>query len=812
MPAAVCPGCSAPLTGAPSCPSCGLTLAGPTGARLWQVDQRLESLAAERTALAAERERLLAALRSGDPVAVENPFVFATGGVPAADPFAAAGPVQPRRPEAQPQSVQNTLLTLGALLLAIAGIVFAAVTYRHLGPVGRALILLLLTAAAAWAPARLKDRGLTASAEALAAVAIVLGALDAWVLQRAGVADGANGLSYAAGATALLALVTGCYALLVPLQVSRIATVVLAQLPVVLVLVRVEPSLPVVATVLAALGAVDLAVLAERRLPRDARYTAGLFGLTGLVVSVAVSIGAVSEEDAGAGFGLLAVALVLAVASIWVDDLTARAVVSGTAVPLLAVAAWATARDDLTTVQEPLVLAAVAFLAMTTAGLLPMHRRQGPVGGSLLVLGAALVTQGHGLLVAIAGPFTWLVDPWSLEADSARAAISYRDDWPGTVVTLVIVATAAVCIVTAGVLLDEVGAVVVPAGGLVALSALLLPLGQAWSYHVALVVLLVAVATMTAAAPLLRGRERWTLLGSGLGLVAITAAWSTADRNASLTVLPLLALWVAVLAVRVEVAAGVAALLGGAALAAFGADAGLSRVEVSGLLLVAPAVCVGLSYLLRLDRRVSLELASLVLAAVSIGVAASDPGWLSLVLGVNGVLALAVAIRPDRHEIGLLGGLLLSASSWVRLADADVHAPEPYVAPLAITALVFGHLRRRRGRPSSFEAYGAGLGVALVPSLLKAISDDSATRGLLLLLVCTGVVLAGAAWKLRAPLVIGGGVLVVDALNLLGPFARALPRWSLLAMAGAVLVGVGVTYEARRRDLARLRERYELLT
>jgi hypothetical protein len=96
--------------------------------------------------------------------------------------------------------------------------------------------------------------------------------------------------------------------------------------------------------------------------------------------------------------------------------------------------------------------------------------------------------------------------------------------------------------------------------------------------------------------------------------------------------------------------------------------------------------------------------------------------------------------------------------------------------------------------------------------LLKALSDDSATRGLLLLLVCVGVVLAGAMWKLRAPLVIGGSVLVIDALDLLGPFARAMPRWSLLALAGSVLVGVGVTYEARRRDLARLKEQYERLS
>ncbi|MBA2323365.1 MAG: hypothetical protein H0V92_04865, partial [Pseudonocardiales bacterium] len=184
-----CPGCGAPLTGATACPSCGLTLLGPVAARLWAVDQRLLAVSAEQSTLAAERERLLAALRSGEPIAAEDPFVFATGGQqvrPAGDPFTGQVPAAKTRPEAAPQQVQNTLLTLGALLLAVAGIVFAAVTYQKVGPAGRALILLTLTAAAALAPVRLRARGLTASAEALAGVALVLAALDAWVLRRAG--------------------------------------------------------------------------------------------------------------------------------------------------------------------------------------------------------------------------------------------------------------------------------------------------------------------------------------------------------------------------------------------------------------------------------------------------------------------------------------------------------------------------------------------------------------------------------------------------------------------------------------------------
>ena len=109
----------------------------------------------------------------------------------------------------------------------------------------------------------------------------------------------------------------------------------------------------------------------------------------------------------------------------------------------------------------------------------------------------------------------------------------------------------------------------------------------------------------------------------------------------------------------------------------------------------------------------------------------------------------------------------------------------------------------------SWEAYAAGLSLGLGPSLLKSFDDATPTRGLLLLVVAAAVVVAGVPQRLRAPLVVGGTVLTLDLLQLLAPYASALPRWLLLATVGAVLVGTGATYEQRRQDMARLRERYD---
>jgi hypothetical protein len=192
--------------------------------------------------------------------------------------------------------------------------------------------------------------------------------------------------------------------------------------------------------------------------------------------------------------------------------------------------------------------------------------------------------------------------------------------------------------------------------------------------------------------------------------------------------------------------------------------------------------------------------------------AVGDAGWLSWTLAGLGLLALAGALRPDRRRLALAGGLLLAASSWVRLAEAGVEHPEPYVVPLALVALLLGHLRRRAvPGTGSFPAYGAGLSALLLPSLVAALLGGPLWRPLVLAVVALVVVLLGARGRLQAPLLIGGAVLAADALRLLGPYAAALPRWLELALAGGLLLAVGATYEQRLRELADLRSRYAAL-
>jgi len=122
-------------------------------------------------------------------------------------------------------------------------------------------------------------------------------------------------------------------------------------------------------------------------------------------------------------------------------------------------------------------------------------------------------------------------------------------------------------------------------------------------------------------------------------------------------------------------------------------------------------------------------------------------------LAADGLLALALALRPDRRQVAVAGALLLSASSWVRLADAHISAPEPYVLLLAAVALGLGHLRRwQQPSTGSFAAYGPGLSLLLVPSLLTSLDDVTPLRAVLLLLLAlvgTVLVVLGATYEQR---------------------------------------------------------------
>ncbi|GIJ19660.1 SCO7613 C-terminal domain-containing membrane protein [Micromonospora lutea] len=134
-------------------------------------------------------------------------------------------------PEASSREVQNIPLGLGALLLGVAAVVFAVVATSSMDALVRLGILLLATVLMLLAPPVLVRRGLTSTAETIAAVGLLLVPLAGyalWAVDRIG-NGGASGAVFAGVIFAVTAAVSVGYAGWTRLRAPRFATVLAAQ-------------------------------------------------------------------------------------------------------------------------------------------------------------------------------------------------------------------------------------------------------------------------------------------------------------------------------------------------------------------------------------------------------------------------------------------------------------------------------------------------------------------------------------------------------------------------------------------------------
>ncbi|MEU1237190.1 permease [Micromonospora aurantiaca] len=182
-------------------------------------------------------------------------------------------------PEASSREVQNIPLGLGALLLGVAAVVFAAVATSSMDALARLGVLLVATALMLLAPPVLARRGLTSTAETIAAVGLLLVPLAGyalWAVDRIG--GGSSGAAFAGTIFLVTTLVALGYAYGTGLRAPRFATVLAAQ-PVLPLLAYERITGPVGwALVLTVVAVLDLAlarsaVVRERPVRRDLPVT-----------------------------------------------------------------------------------------------------------------------------------------------------------------------------------------------------------------------------------------------------------------------------------------------------------------------------------------------------------------------------------------------------------------------------------------------------------------------------------------------------------------------------------------------------------
>ncbi|MDX3093037.1 hypothetical protein PV417_00435 [Streptomyces sp. ME19-03-3] len=772
-----CPACGAhlPATAPPACPRCAVPLAGPVAEELRATDRALLRLDAERGRLLERRARLLVRLRPP-----RAPYPPAPWGPTPDVPWGA-----PARRETSPGTVRNLLLALGGVLLAVAATAFTVINWGDLGIGGRAAVLGALTLAAVGVPVLLLRRTLTATAEVVAGLGLVLLLLDAYALHRAAFAT-IGGLRWAAVALAVVGALWAAYGKALGRLVLPVPTaVVIGQLPLALWASAAESAYGLAAALLVT-AALDAAVTL-RAGGRGTRITAAVAG-TALGTAGLLTTGGLCLTAGQAGAALRAGALLLGAAAVALAVALRPALpatVSGTLSSAAALAVVGAAGGILQTGVTgdwtvPGYLACAAAVLGAAAFAVPPRLRAVAAG---LGAGAAAV-QGLALLWALPPLVVGLLTPGRWEGAHGAVAVA------GLVAAELAVAarlrrgTPYAPLAASGALVAGAVAVCVPGPPAVRL------------------VVVAALLALSARA------LAWTALVSACGLGATVVAWAFPERAATLAVLTVLlvcfgALYAAASRTRAVTASAVVACAAGLAWTGL-------PVHAAAFTLLAIAAAAHAAALRAPGR--AFEHPGHAAALLGIGLTADDPALLASALALAGVLAAAVAaLRAGRRWLGYVATCLMITASWVRLAASGVDVPEAYTLPVSVAALAVGALRRRSDLAfSSWAAYAPGLAATLLPSLAAAWGDPGWFRPLCLGAASLAVLLLGARHRLAAPLLLGAGVLALDALHELAPYISqafgAVPRWVPLALAGVLLLGVGATYERRLRDVRRVRE------
>jgi hypothetical protein len=831
---AACPDCRATLPwGARTCPSCGLDLSTDTARELFATLTRADELLT----------RMRAAQGVAKPAYGESTVASPPLAPTAPAPGGADRSVAPAGPTAEgqglrPSAVPKILLTLGALCLLGAALVFLVVSWSRLGVGGRTAVLVLFTLAMGALTAWSARRGFRGAVEALGLVTLGMAALDVVGAESAGwlgeqsleaflLLLGALLVAAGIGASRVLsATPAGGF-------VGGELTALLGSVLVVGSAAAIGDEEPVLPLALALLGLGAATAVALRWDRRVAGPGVGAVTAAGWLVLLSV---AVDETSGPGGVTLTTMYAEGAVVGLVVTTtLPLLVAVLPAVLPPVRLLAGAAAYFALTlTVTLPALdedspwslLTVLAATLVATAVLLLAPRAARAVGLGVAAPGVlALAVAGTGwVLRGLDGYLSTAALAWEGTLDGAvRApedAAYLPDPWllPPAVLTIAVAGWAAWGLratVEPGqrrVPLLWLGVLAVAAGGVAVVG-----------YPVPVWTLLLGLLLAAAAATVV-GLDRLSPVVPGVaGLLLVLAqplSWSDEVLTAGCLAVTLLLTGVAHWQARhalTGAVAGAAAVISLAGLT-WTLGAVLEQPEEWSALVataLVALVAVGRGSLPgdphgESERRVAVEatcgLVALPLLALGAGAADRPATWAAIQLTVLGAAATALALlRPDRRPAAVLGGLLLVMATWLRLADIGVSEQEPYTLPSALALLAIGLWQlRRRPALSTRVALAPGLALALVPSLLWVLAEAAQTRALLLGLACLGLVLAGAWLRWSAPLVAGAAVGALVAVRVAAPYVdAAVPRWSLLAAAGALMVLVALTWESRMADARR---------
>ncbi|MEO6987639.1 MAG: hypothetical protein ABI239_03235 [Aquihabitans sp.] len=877
------------------CLVCGADLDGPTARELAEVEEQLNELATRRdqvlARLAKEARRspqrpaplpgwappppppppVPAGSLPTDGPGLPPPVLPAPQDLP---PFLAPHP--PGRaypdgampiPAASGPQVSSILLTLGTALLVIAALVFAAVSWSRVGPLGQGALLIGLTLAAGFGTDRAARRGLTGTAEALGVLTVLMGPLVAQATRiTAGLVAVADRTWDNLGSwtwwPAVIVIIGGAalaFGRAVSVRSPQWLGAVLVQfaLPLWTALAPL-PTWAKVAIVAAQAGVVGSVV--ARRAPGSGTTLVWWSGaLAAWSWAAVATFSMVGDRDLTASvmWSLVAGLASLAVAAAWMswawtetskrrDVPAVAALVAG----LLAIVVIL--MGSLTAAVAWPAAAVVGALSAVTVDRFGGERREALAPMCWMLVGLAAFPAIVGLL-AVLNAAGAAADPvWASSFDAQPvigrigSEASHQTVGSNPASVLVMVVAVAVTSLTQPLLRRRTDAPAMVAGAGVVLLVAVPPLagmavGPMTLLLIAAATLMVAMTVwptavdvprpvgLVSAAALLTVAGTWALGTQPLTLAAVAAALVLASivvvvslrSNDTVIAGPATAVAVTALVMEVglvvyavgaswswAVAASALAAAAGMTVLPVGDTSGPDGPSTKSLVLLVTALALPTWHVAAL------------FALTTGGATDTIPvGPLSVALAVGASSWLVAAIRR-RSQVALgwwaaLAGAEALVLVWFRLAEASVGVMEAYTLPLALLvaglALLVAKVGPGMRESPSWSLEGPALAIALWPTAMIALGDPGLTRQVVGLGVGAVVLAAGAVWRRRALVDVGGVAVAVLGLQALLPYVAEVPRWISLGLVGIALVGLGATFEQRRQDFDEARRHYAAL-
>jgi len=816
----ICPACFTKLTST-TCSNCGLDVTHPAAITLHDAALTAAAALDQRIELIGQMRAAAAAIPVAAPAAVAAPPVIGAPPAAPAAPAVAPAPVVDAPPRRH-FGVQVILLIVGVSLLAIGAIFFLVYAFITFGLVWRSVIIGAVTIAAFVGASLLRRRRLGATAEAIAALAVVFVYLDAFAIRANDLfgAQDADGLVYW-GVTLLLSAVGFLvWHRLSGLRLPSVVAFTAAGPGLSLLVAGLAQALPDTTTVLAAFAGLAagglIHSLAGSRAPE--RWISQGLGTIGLLAAGITALFLDPENDWAAAIGLGIVAL-LALAHVVVVARVGSvrplgfiaAGVGGVAASLIALVVASKGDYSLVLLVPPIVAVAVALALEFLASRLTGFARSAAVvaGWSAAgVTGLTLVMPVVTALAVVGGRLAAATHRWSIPGGDSP----YLGDEPrNSVIGLaIVVALAAVAWLLTGRLASRKPALAWSAFAVIILAVPLL--GMLWLVVLAWLLLgaLAIVALVITGRRGSRAAVRVPLVVGGAAATALAyfTSWASIDTwwyGSVGTVALLVAARVATKATPLRgILLALATILAFVAIGSEGwhtnerfQGGGGAAVDSTHFVIVLGIVLlVGSALLARVisafETRVLFWLSfatTLVAGGISWALGAAGIGAGSLVLpefGTSSVLAAALVVvlvvwrllpRTAGFGVERVAASIAIAPAAAWLADSLVRtfplAPFAHeIAPIVSAALVAAvGLAVALLRPTGASRGANDLGVALVavPTIMVAVTTRQETAWLVLLL--------------------GGVTALLLATSKDGLFASASPRKHLGWVALALGVG-----------------------